>query len=53
MTVECGYANLVAFKAKTLSNHHVTNFSDAKFIADYDVGNASTTPYPTVTVANA
>ena len=53
MTVECTYANSVTFRAKTLSNHHVTNFSDVKFIADYDVANASTTPYPTVTVANA
>ena len=53
MTVECGYANLSAFKAKTLSNHHVTNFSDAKFIADFNTGNASTQPYPTVTVASA
>jgi hypothetical protein len=53
MTVECGYANLTAFKAKTLSNHHVTNFSDEKFIADFNTGNASTQPYPTVTVASA
>ena len=58
ITVECGYANLTAFKAKTLSNHHVTNFEDptagnVKFIADFNTGNASTTPYPTVTVATA
>ena len=53
MTVECTYANSTTFKTKTLSNHHVTNFSDAKFIADFSTANASTTPYPTVTVASA
>ena len=53
MTVECTYANSTTFKAKTLSNHHVTNFSDVKYIADFSTANASTTPYPTVTVASA
>jgi hypothetical protein len=53
MTVECGYANLTAFKAKTITNNHVTNFSDAKFVTSFTTGNASTTPYPTVTVASA
>ena len=58
MTVECTYANSVTFKAKTLSNHHVTDFNDptsvnVKYIADFSTANASTTPYPTVTVANA
>jgi hypothetical protein len=58
MTVECTYANSTTFKAKTLSNHHVTDFNDpaavnVKYIADFSTANASTTPYPTVTVANA
>jgi hypothetical protein len=53
MTVECTHANAAQFKSKTLSNHHVTNFSDVKYIADFVTANASTTPYPTVTVANA
>ena len=53
MTVTCTYANSSTFRAKTLSNHHVTNFSDVKFIADFTTANASTTPYATVTVANS
>ena len=53
MTVTCTYANSSTFRAKTLSNHHVTNFSDVKFIADFTTANASTTPYETVTVANS
>jgi hypothetical protein len=51
LTVECTLANSSTFRAKTLSNHHVTDFSDVKYIADFSTANATTTPYPTVTVA--
>jgi hypothetical protein len=53
MTVTCTYANSSTFRAKTISNHHVTNFSDVKFIANFNTANASTSPYATVTVANS
>jgi hypothetical protein len=53
MTVTCTYANSSTFRAKTISNHHVTNFSDVKFIADFNTANASTSPYATVTVAKS
>ena len=53
LTVQCTLANASTFRAKTLSNHHVTNFSDVKFIADFTTANATSTTYPTVTVAAA
>lgn len=49
MTVTCTFANSSTFKAATLSNHFVTSFAGAKYVAD-NAANAATTP---VTVAVA
>ena len=51
MTVTCTFANSSTFKAKTLSNHFVTNFSDVKYLAAYTTDGA-TIPQ-TVSVANS
>ena len=51
MTVECTFANAAQFKAKTLSNHFVTNFSDVKYLAAY-AADGATSPI-TVSVANS
>ena len=53
MTVECTKADASQFKSKTLSNTHTSDFSDNKYITTFGGANASTTPYPTVTVASA
>ena len=53
MTVECGFANLSAFKAKTLTNKFVTDFSNVKYFASFTGASDSTTPYKTVTVDKA
>lgn len=49
MTITCTFANASTFKAKTITNHFVTNFSDVKYIAD-NASDNSTTP-ETVAVA--
>lgn len=53
LTVECTKADASQFKSKTLSNTHTSDFSDNKYITTFGGANASTTPYPTVTVASA
>jgi len=49
MTVTCTFANTSTFRAATLTNHWVTNFSGVKYIAD-NASNGATTPQ-TVAVA--
>lgn len=49
MTVTCTFANAATFKAASLTNHFVTDFSGVKYVAD-NTANAATTP---VTVAVA
>jgi len=49
MTVTCTFANAATFRAATLTNHFVTSFAGAKYIAD-NAANAATTPQ-TVQVA--
>lgn len=51
MTVTCSFANAATFKAKTLTNHWVTDFSNVKYIANASA-NGSTVP-ATVAVALA
>ena len=49
MTITCTFANAATFKAATITNHFVTSFTGAKYVAD-NAANAATTP---VTVAVA
>ncbi len=49
MTITCTFANASTFRAKTITNHFVTDFSNVKYIAD-NTSNNATTP-ETVAVA--
>lgn len=51
MTVTCTFANSTTFRAATITNHFVTSFAGAKYVAD-NAANAATTP-ETVAVALA
>ena len=42
MTITCTFANASTFKAKAITNHFVTDFSDVKYIADNASDNATT-----------